>query len=137
MERKEAALGKTSVKGACLALARTKLSPEDRIAVLEQQLEHMQRSIVEIQKRLKENSENAYTAEEVNKKELPIGLHCIGTSEKLPHPVILVVEEDGYRVGSRVFNSLSAAAEAVSGVRRSGWAFWRIADGRTLKEAFK
>jgi len=48
----------------------------------------------------------------------------------------LVSSPEGFRVGNTVYKSLSAAAEGVSGVRRSGWTFWRLADGRTAKEAF-
>lgn len=137
MERKDVALGKGGTKGACVALSAKKLNYEDRLALIEQQLVHMQKSITDIAKKLKEESKNAYEADDLNKHKLPVGMYCFGTSEKQVHPVVLRVEEEGYRVGAHVFGSLSAAAEAVSGVRRSGWTFWRTADGRTLKEAFK
>ncbi|RLI56702.1 MAG: hypothetical protein DRO87_07760, partial [Candidatus Thorarchaeota archaeon] len=49
---------------------------------------------------------------------------------------ILRPTPEGFRVGDQIYKSLSAAAEAVSGVRRSGWTFWKLPDGRTAKEAF-
>ena len=45
--------------------------------------------------------------------------------------------EDGYYIDNVKYYSLSAAAEAVSGVRRSGWTFWKLVDGTTVKEAFR
>jgi hypothetical protein len=47
------------------------------------------------------------------------------------------VEIDGYRIGNFKYASLSAAAEVVSGVRRSGWVFWKLPSGETLKELYK
>ena len=75
--------------------------------------------------------------EGLNKDNLPIGLVCYGVTEKSQFPFCLTVEKDSYLIGGMKMESLSAAAEAVSGVRRSGWTFWRLPDGRNLKEAFK
>lgn len=69
---------------------------------------------------------------------LPLNSSYIGLTSKSQYPYILMVDEDGaYRVGNEKFASLSAAAEHVSGVRRSGWTFWSLFDGRTLKEVYK
>lgn len=137
MNRKEVALGKCNPKGACLALSSSRLSDKERIALLEQQLTHMQKTMAEILKRMKEDESNAYEGEDLNRHSLPVGMVCYGVTEKSVWPVVLTVKEDGYQVGTTLHNSLSAAAEAVSGVRRSGWTFWRTADGKTLKEVFK
>ena len=72
---------------------------------------------------------------ETNKDGLPVGLSLIGQSQR-GGTHILTVDTDGYRIGTSPFDSLSAAAEASSGVRRSGWTFWKTHDGRTVKEVF-
>jgi Zn-dependent M32 family carboxypeptidase len=80
----------------------------------------------------------ATTDKVLNKDGLPLNSAFIGVTKNQPHPIILTVETDGtYKIGSKKFGSLSAAAKEVSGVRRSGWTFWKTAQGQTLKEAFK
>jgi hypothetical protein len=71
-----------------------------------------------------------------NKDGLPDGIALIGTSER-GGTQVLTVDGNQYRIGTAIFNSLSAAAEAASGVRRSGWTFWKLPDGRTVKEVFR
>lgn len=131
MKRTEIALGTAAPKGRSLMLSVAKLNPEKRLELLEKQVSAMQQVIQQLQK---EGSSSAY---EGKKKELPIGLVCIGRTEKSSAPYFLTVREDGFHVGASVYNSLSAAAEAVSGVRRSGWTFWRTPEGYTLKEVYK
>ena len=73
-----------------------------------------------------------------NKDGIPLNGAFIGYTQASPWPYILIVDNDGsYRVGNKTYASLSAAAEDVSGVRRSGWVFWELLDGRTLKEVYK
>jgi len=73
-----------------------------------------------------------------NKDGLPLNTVYVGQTKKVEAPILLTVETDGsYKIGNNTYKSLSAAAEAVSGVRRSGWTFWKTFDGKTLKEAFK
>ena len=73
-----------------------------------------------------------------NKDGLPLNTVYIGQTKKVEAPILLTVEADGsYKIGQMTYKSLSAAAEAVSGVRRSGWTFWKTFEGKTLKEAFK
>ena len=81
------------------------------------------------------NEGNATQFDEINKDDLPVGLSLTGTSMRGGFQV-LDIKEDGYYIGPYRYDSLSSAAEAVSGVRRSGWTFWRLSDGRTIKEAF-
>lgn len=69
------------------------------------------------------------------KAEIPEGTVLWGTTRGLNF--FMTVQHGGFYVGTTRYDSPSAAAEAVSGVRRSGWAFWKLSDGKTLKEAFK
>ena len=74
----------------------------------------------------------------LNSDGIPTNTCYVGFSKVSEYPFILTVGNDGkYKVGDIMFPSLSASAEHVSGVRRSGWTFWKLLDGRTLKEAYK
>jgi hypothetical protein len=119
-----------------LVLSKGKLTDKERITVLEQQVTHMQKMIQHLKDSSKGGS-NANAYDNLNKDGIPVGLECWGTTEKQPFLLCLTVNADYYTVGHTKYDSLSAAAEAVSGVRRSGWTFWKLHDGRTLKEAFK
>ena len=76
------------------------------------------------------------TTNDLNKDGIEVGSSFIGESQSTGI-FVLTVRGDGYYVGETPYASLSAAAEGVSGVRRSGWTFWKLTDGRTLKEAFR
>ena len=139
-------LGKSYAAAIGMSVARGKLSDEERLSVLEQQVAYMTTIITALRVRLKKGSPRVKVPkaeEEIpapfgkNKDGLPIGLVCIGETEKNTFPLCMTVAEDGYVLGMKTYPSVSAAAEAVSFVRRSGWAFWKIPDGRTLKEVFK
>jgi len=69
------------------------------------------------------------------KAEIPVGTVLYGSTHGLNY--FLEVKEDGFYVGTIKYDSLSAAAEAVSGVRRSGWTFWKLPNGQTVKEVYK
>jgi hypothetical protein len=115
--------------GVGLVVSKSELSDQERINILEQQINHMQK-IIQSLKTKKEPSN-------LNKDGIPIGIECWGTTEKTPFLQIMEVEIDGYRIGNFKYASLSAAAEVVSGVRRSGWVFWKLPSGETLKELYK
>ena len=83
----------------------------------------------------------------VNKDGIPIGIDVFADVESIGK-VVLGVERRCYKVrhiggqdiyGGKEFNSLSAAAEFFSGIKRkSGWIYWRtLTTGRTLKDAYK
>lgn len=76
---------------------------------------------------------------EVNKKEnkveIPEGTVLTGKTKGLSY--FMHVKDGGFYVGITRYDSLSSAAEGISGVRRSGWTFWRLPDGKTVKETFK
>ena len=139
MDKSKAALGSVGSVDTCLAIDPENLNPDERIYLLEQQMLHMQRIIIRLRKQQGSApaAKPALPSANVNKDGVPIGTICYGVTEKSAFLNYLTVEEEGYVVGSKLFQSLSAAAEAVSFVRRSGWTFWKLLDGRTLKEAFK
>lgn len=96
---------------------------ERRVILLEQQLEDMAR-------KLEDKQENKVT---LNKDNLPIGMVLKGESKGETHK--LEILEEGYLCSSgEVVATLSAAAEEVSGNRRSGWAFWTDGRGTPIGE---
>lgn len=70
-----------------------------------------------------------------NEKNIPFETTFIGKTNGDYY--FLKSKNDGFYVGDSKYQSLSAAAEAVSGCRRSGWTFWKLPDGRTAKEVFR
>jgi hypothetical protein len=69
------------------------------------------------------------------KHEIPEGTILTGSTRGISY--YLEVRADGFYVGVTRYETLSAAAKGVSGVRRSGWAFWHLPDGRSVKEVFR
>jgi CRISPR/Cas system CMR subunit Cmr4 (Cas7 group RAMP superfamily) len=69
------------------------------------------------------------------KEEIPEGTVLSGTTRGLTY--FLEVRDGGFYVGTNQYESLSAAAQGVSGVRRSGWSFWKLSDGRSVKDVYK
>jgi len=137
MDRAKAALGRAhNSKSTAVITSPEQLSMIDRIKVLEsrldQAIELIHSGLRELSKDRREN-DNAYSSDRDGI--IPVGTIFLGTSTK-SGTLILTVCEDGYYIGPNKFGSLSAAAQAASGVRRSGWTFWKLADGRTAKEAF-
>jgi hypothetical protein len=91
--------------------------------------------------------ENSKAEKEViNKDGIPVGMHIFNELKDIGL-VELIAKQRNYqvhRIGNtqivdgRKFKSLSAAAEAFSGIqRKSGWVFWRDENGKTLKDLFK
>lgn len=82
----------------------------------------------------------------INKDGLPVGLRVQAEVDGIGE-VTLKVDKRKYTVVNvggteltegKKFNSLSQSAEFFSKIRRkSGWVYWRLQDGRTLKEAYK
>lgn len=66
---------------------------------------------------------------------IPEGTVLNGSSKGLSY--FLNVKDGAFYVGLTRYESVSAAAEGVSGVRRSGWTFWKFPDGKSIKEAFR
>lgn len=137
MLKQTIALGKAPVKSG-IAKAIKPRSVEDRLAALE----NMLASIIEIHSKniqtIDKPDENldAYNNTPRNKDGIPLYISLIGSTKFGPR--ILYVAEDGYYLGNVPYASLSAAAEAASGIiRKSGWIFWKLPDGRSLKKAFR
>jgi len=92
-----------------------------------------------MEKKEKEDSEEPIEDKLIiNKDGVPINTCFVGYTRKSKDPYILVVNAKGeYVLGTKVFESLSSAAEFVSGVRRSGWTFWCTLEGETAKDVYK
>jgi hypothetical protein len=124
-----------------------KVTDEERIFTLERQVEEMMKIIMALRFRLKNKRTRVVEKEAelpvinaphgLNKDGLPNELVCLAITEKQHFPVCMTIKPDGYQMGLTNYTSLSSAAEAISGVRRSGWTFWKLPDGRTLKEVFR
>ena len=122
-------------------------TPEDRIAALEARIMTMTKSIDALFAMVKATMDSGNKKGDADlkaiidekkkegKSEIPEGTVLWGPTRGLNF--FMTVQHGGFYVGTTRYDSPSAAAEAVSGVRRSGWAFWRLSDGKTLKEAFK
>ena len=126
MEKKEVALGVEFREKHAIGVT---IQP----ITLEEQLETLTRRVDELTK-----SFNAMHSSVVKNSHIPAiippGTLLFGKCGKKES--ILVVTENGFFIGKTRYNSLSAAAGTVSGIRRSGWAFWKTANGKTAKEAF-
>jgi len=122
------------------AIVSEPITIEERVAALQRQVEdlvkafHTINSIRVKDKRQQEIYDDPNFAN-ANKDGIPIGLSLMGSSVRGGIHV-LTVNADGYYIGITKYDSLSAAAEVVSGVRRSGWTYWKLPDGRTIKEVF-
>jgi hypothetical protein len=128
------------MSGSGTAIVSEPITLEEKVSALQRQVEdliktfHIVNSARVKDKRQQEIYDNPGFAN-ANKDGIPIGLSLMGTSIKGGIHV-LTVNADGYYIGITKYDSLSAAAEVVSGVRRSGWTYWKLLDGRTIKEAF-
>lgn len=119
---------------------------EEKIAALEtrqMELTQMLDNVFEILKGMRDNTYRDHDEKMkgiIEKKggsdmAIPEGTVLYGKTKGLSY--FLQVKEGGFYIGKTKYESLSAAAEGVSGVRRSGWSFWRLPDGKTVKEVFR
>jgi len=120
------------------------MTTEERVIALEQRLYELTNSVdsmFSIIKKLLQNENRskrlAVNTKDVekNKQEIPIDTVLIAKHHNANF--YLCVKEDGFYVGENKYSSLSAAAEGVTGSRRSGLVFWYTQDGRTVKKAYK
>lgn len=137
MDRAKIALGRAhNSKSTATITSPEELSMIDRLRVAEARIDQLTELIHsglrDLSKGRRED-DNAYSSDRAG--EIPTGTIFVGNSIR-NGTLILTVAEDGYYIGELKYGSLSAAAHAASGVRRSGWTFWKLADGRTAKEAF-
>lgn len=136
MDRREVALGRAVSVGSGTGSVVKPISLEDRMTILESKIDMAIEAVGAISEMigLRGNAENKETNKDINKDGIPYHINLIGNTRGVPY--ILTVEKDAYYVGHTPYRTLSAAAEGVSGSRRSGWMFWCLPDGRTAKEAF-
>lgn len=136
MDRKDVALGRAAKTEAVGTAIKPPTGVEERLAILEEKFDLML-TILRVNGVIRDREPDPPPEEELsenNKDGIPIGINLIGSTKGQIY--VLTVEKDGYRVGKNSFNSLSAAGEAVRGSRVSGWVFWKLPDGRTVKEVF-
>lgn len=125
----QVALGRPIKRSGIVTIAEEPESLEDKVAFLEAKVQMLIETMREPRKIEPSGVRVGY-----NFDGIPLGISLIGTSQKSGISV-MTVHSDGYYLGLNRYDSLSAAAEEASGVRRSGWMFWKLPDGRTVKEA--
>jgi len=113
---------------------------ESRISDFGNALDSMFAMVKELRGNINKEVDHKITAvieenKKENKIEVPEGTILTGITKGLSY--FLHAKDGGFYVGITRYDSLSAAAEGVSGVRRSGWTFWKLPDGKTVKEIFK
>lgn len=130
-------LGKTHNIGA--GIIAKPMTVEERMDLLDERLTSLTKAFNAVNSAIVKDSrqqeEYDKTGNHANKDGVPIGISLLGRSTR-GGTHVLSVKHNGYYIGTTEYDSLSAAAEASSGVRRSGWTFWRMPDGRTVKEAY-
>lgn len=146
---KAVALGDDFV-GDCVEVMDAPLTVEARLDYLEQMCKHCTislDSLYAIIKNLQNSPGNKQAVEEIDQRiddnksdnKIPSGTQLVGFTKGLPY--FCLVGNDGFWVGITKYDSLSAAAQGVSGVRRSGWTFWKFSagqyEGKTVKEVYK
>lgn len=126
MEKGEAALGAKFGKKHAISIVAQPVTLEERLETVIKRVDELTKSFNAMHSSVVKDSHVPAN--------IPPGTLLFGRSGK--KEAILVVTETGFFIGQTRYNSLSAAARIVSGIRRSGWAFWKTADGRTAKEVF-
>lgn len=129
------ALGKAAPKSG-VGLAVKPKTAEQKVEMLEAIVSSLMDANAKLRSKRCSRESNAYEGQPTNRHGIPIGMSLLGLTKWGAR--ILTVAEDGYYIGLDRYNSLSAAAEATSGiVRKSGWVFWKLPDGRTAKQVFR
>lgn len=124
-------------------------SLDERVSSVEQRINQIALSldsIHSIMKRLRDkaNARKDYAiAQSIEKvksdMKIPEGTVLIGITRGVPY--YCEVKNGAFYVGITQYSTLSAAAEGVSGVRRSGWTFWKMSggkhNGKSMKDIFR
>jgi len=131
------ALGKAPTSEATgFGLAIKPKTIDERIAALESRIDMIAQSFLSVNRYVADkNRENLSAYSDLNRDGVPLDINLLGITKG--EPFVLTVKEDAYYLGITPYPSLSAAAQAVSGCRRSGWMFWKLPDGRTARDAFR
>ena len=119
------------------------MDDKTKIKLLEQRVSSLETAVRLLHDKTKNQTDNAYAYKKViakrsnvsnkntNKDGIPTNTCLVGVSRNVSY--FLYVEKNSYRVGENRYATLSAAAEAVSGCRRSGWTFWKTISGQDTK----
>ena len=130
-------------------VAKKPINNEDKILAMEQSilqiglsLDSLYSIIKELSKKINAKRDDVISDNiEKTKSEMkiPEGTILVGVTKGVPY--YCKVKDGAFYVGVKRYDTLSAAAEAVSQVRRNGWTFWKICGGKhddkTVKEVFK
>lgn len=135
MKNSDIALGKAAITGTGVGTIVEPKTVEERLTALEAKIGVLVETATFSNKTRKRDTPKHDVNPDTNKDGIPFYLNLIGVTHGVPY--VLTVTQDAYYLGNRPYATLSAAAKSVSGVRRSGWTFWKLPDGRTAKEAFK
>jgi hypothetical protein len=133
MERRQVALGRAAVVDVGVGTVAAPKTAEERLAIIEAKVD-MLAEIVSLLQEKGDIREDAPVDPNSNGDGIPYYTNLIGVTKGQPY--VLTVREDSYYLGNKPYRTLSAAAKAVCGHRKSGWVFWKLVDGRTVKEAF-
>lgn len=117
--------------------AKRRLSLEERVEGLEARESSLVELVDHLWAKVKEleQGKGSVKKQQVKDADIPDGTILRGTTQGRTY--YLQVRRGKFWVGNTEYDSLSSAAAGVSGVRRSGWTFWKLDDGRTAKDAFK
>lgn len=117
--------------------AKRRLTLEERVEGLEARESSLVELVDHLWAKVKEldRGKSNEPIKQSNDADIPDGTVLRGTTQGRTY--YLQVRRGKFWVGNTEYESLSSAAAGVSGVRRSGWTFWKLADGRTAKDAFK
>ena len=107
----------------------------DKINLLDERITSLTQTFNAISNAMIKDDRQQHVYDDINRDGIPIGTSFLGQSTRGGMHV-LSVKQDRYYIGTSGYDSLSAAAEASSGVRRSGWTFWKTYDGKTVKEVY-
>jgi len=133
MERREVALGRAAVTDVGVGMTTAPKTLEERMSILEAKIDALAEMVSLIQEKEGVREDVVYDPN-LNADGIPYHTNLIGITQGQPY--VITVREDAYYLGNTPFRTLSAAAKAVCGHRKSGWVFWKLVDGRTAKEAF-
>lgn len=148
-ETKYVALGEEGPEVEVVEVAPAPQTVEERVFAIERAVAQLAQSLDSIYSILKKMRDKAAArkdfaiSEDIEKvksdMKVPEGTVLIGETRGVPY--YCEVKDGAFYVGVTQYLTLSAAAQGVSGVRRSGWTFWRLSggkhNGKTVKEVFK
>ena len=130
-------LGKSHDLGKAVLTEPTTIN--ERVALLEDRITSLTKAFNAVNSAIvkdgRQQGEYNLLGNKANKDGILIGVSLLGNSTR-GGTHVLSVKHDRYYIGATGYDSLSAAAEAASGVRRSGWTYWKMPDGRTVKEVY-